>query len=57
MASLKTEEAEFWESIENEFGRKIPVDPQVRYVLNMAIKVNQKKNRKKKTLIMSSSKV
>ena len=38
MASQKTEESEFWESLENTFGRKIPIDPQVRYVINMAIK-------------------
>lgn len=38
MASAKTEEAEFWESLENMFDRKIPIDPQVRFVINEGIK-------------------
>lgn len=38
MAFAKTEEAEFWESLENMFDRIIPIDPQVRFVINSGIK-------------------
>ncbi|PFX11801.1 hypothetical protein AWC38_SpisGene24349 [Stylophora pistillata] len=42
MASQTTEEAEFWERLENIFDRKIPIDPQVKYAMNEAIKETRK---------------
>ena len=52
MASPKMKEAEFWESLENMFGKELPVDPQVRYVIDMAIKEsrNQKPEERAKVI-------
>lgn len=42
MASQTTEETELWESLENMFDRKIPIDPRVKYAMNEAIKETRK---------------
>ena len=55
MASPKTEEAEFWESLENTFGRKIPVDPQVRYVINMAIKESRNQDPEEREKVINAA--
>lgn len=55
MASPKTEEAEFWESLENMFGRKIPINSQVRYVINMAIKESRNQDPEEREKVINAA--
>ena len=55
MASAKTEEAEFWESLENMFDRKIPIDPKVRYVINEGIKKSRNLDPEKREEVIDAA--
>ena len=55
MASPKMKEAEFWESLENMFGQKFPVDPQVRHVIDMAIKESRNQNPEERAKVINAA--
>ena len=55
MASAKTEVAEFWESLENMFDRKIPIDPQVRFVINEGIKESRNLDPEKREEVINAA--
>lgn len=55
MASPKMKEAEFWESLENMFGQKFPVHPQVKYVIDMAIKESRNQNLEERAKVINAA--